>query len=51
MNAALEHNYVLYKQNGLPGHKPSSAQFQRPSIVTGIPWRGPEPAGAQASRW
>lgn len=35
----------------LPGQKPSSALFRRPSTAAGTPWRGPEPAGEQAARW
>lgn len=35
----------------LPGQKPSSALFQRPSTAAGTPWRGPEPAGERAARW
>lgn len=35
----------------LPGQKPSSALFRRPSTAAGTPWRGPEPAGERAARW
>lgn len=54
----LEYKYVLKQTKtklsteiSLPGQKPSSTLFQRPSTVVGTPWRGPAPAGARAVQW
>lgn len=38
-------------KSDIPGRKPSSAQFQKPSTVDYILERGQEPAAGQAMLW